>query len=59
MGHIARRGSLDMKTLREAIVYGNILGSFIVQEFSVDSLLKLTLDDVENRYKDYREIVSY
>ena len=48
-----------MKTLREAIVYGNIMGSFIVQGFSVDSLLGLTIEDIENRYQDYREIVSY
>ena len=59
MGHIARRDSLDMKTLKEAIVYGNIMGSFIVQDFSIGSLMGLTLEDVERRYKDYREIISY
>ena len=59
MGHIARTGRLDMKTLREAIVYGNIMGSFIVQGFSVDSLLGLTIEDIENRYQEYREIMSY
>jgi sugar/nucleoside kinase (ribokinase family) len=59
MGHIARRDSLDMKTLREAIVYGNIMGSFIVQDFSIGSLMGLTLEEVERRYKDYREIISY
>ena len=59
MGHIARKGRCDEKTFREAIIYGNIMGSFCVEKFSVDRLLDITIEDIEDRYRDYKNIVSF
>ena len=59
MGHISRKGKRDEKTFREAIIYGNVMGSFCVEDFSVDRLLSITIEDIENRYKDYKKIVSF
>jgi len=59
MGHIARQGKCDEKTFREAIIYGNVMGSFCVEKFSVDRLLDITIEDIENRYNDYKKIVSF
>jgi len=59
MGHIARQGRCDEKTFREAVIYGNVMGSFCVEKFSVDRLLDITIEDIENRYNDYKKIVSF
>ena len=59
MGHIARRGDLSMQTFKEAVVYGNIMGSYVVERFSVERLLSLTIDDIEARYNAYREMVQF
>lgn len=59
MGHIARRGSLDDSVMREAVVYGNVMGAFAVEEFSVNRFLGLTIDDIENRYNRYKTMVAF
>jgi sugar/nucleoside kinase (ribokinase family) len=59
MGHIARRGDLSRQTFREAVIYGNIMGSYVVERFSVERLLSLTIDDIEGRYNAYREMVRF
>ena len=59
MGHIARRGTCDEKTFREAIIYGHVMGSFCVEKFSVDRLLEIKFEDIENRYNNYKKIVSF
>jgi sugar/nucleoside kinase (ribokinase family) len=59
MGHIARRGDLSMQTFKEAVIYGNIMGSYVVEKFSVEKLLVLTIDDIEKRYEEYREMVQF
>ena len=59
MGHLARKGSLDDATMREAVVYGNVMGSFAVEEFSIERFLPLTLEDIEDRYNLYKAMVSF
>ena len=59
MGHIARRNDRSYATLREAVIYGNVLGSFSVEEFGVKRLLSLSLDDVEHRFEQYRRLVQF
>jgi sugar/nucleoside kinase (ribokinase family) len=59
MGHLARRGSLDEATMREAVVYGNVMGSFAVEEFSIERFLPLTIEDIENRYNLYKVMVAF
>jgi sugar/nucleoside kinase (ribokinase family) len=59
IGHLARRGSLDDATMREAVVYGNVMGSFAVEEFSIERFLPLTIEDIEKRYNRYKEMVTF
>lgn len=59
MGHLARNGDITEKTLRKAVVYGNVLGSFAVEAFGVDRFRSLTLEDIENRYRYYRNMITF
>ncbi len=59
LGHIARKGSADFRTMKEAVIYGNVMGSFAVEDFGVKRLLALTKDDVEERYQKYRNLVQF
>lgn len=59
LGHIARKGRLDFRTLKEAVIYGNVMGSFAVEDFGVKRLLALTQNDVEERYEKYRNLVQF
>ncbi len=59
LGHIARKGNADFRTMKEAVIYGNVMGSFAVEDFGVKRLLALTKNDVEERYQKYRNLVQF
>ncbi len=53
MGELARSGGNSPAALRRAIVYGSVMGSFVVEDFGPRRLLQLTRDDVERRYQQF------
>ena len=59
MGHLARSGSLNEPAMREAVVYGNVMGSFAVEEFSINRFIPLTIKEIERRYNFYKSMVSF
>ncbi|MFL6321306.1 MAG: PfkB family carbohydrate kinase [Nitrososphaeraceae archaeon] len=59
MGHIAKQNSLSVNTMKEAVIYGNVMGAFAVEGFGVKKLLEITKEDVQNRYETYRNIVKF
>ncbi|MGB0028214.1 MAG: sugar kinase, partial [Nitrososphaeraceae archaeon] len=57
LGYIAERNMMDIDTMKEAVVYGNVMGSFAVEDFGVKKLLSITREDIELRYKKYLDFV--
>ena len=53
MGELARSGDTSPASLRRAIVYGSVMGSFVVEDFGPRRLLQLTPDEVEHRYRQF------
>lgn len=59
MGYMAKNNcDVSWAHLKNAAVYGTLLASFTVQDFSVNALRQLTLAQVEDRLKQYRQVVS-
>jgi sugar/nucleoside kinase (ribokinase family) len=59
MGHLCRSGGSDPRVLREAVVYGTVMASFVVESFGVEGLLHLTDDKIEERYNEFKQLVSF
>lgn len=59
MGYLARTGDLSVAGLRRAVVHGTVVASFTVQDFSIDRLRHLTMDDIEARYHAFRCITYF
>jgi len=59
MGHLAQCGRSDDGDLRRAVIYGSVLGSFAVEKFSVERFKELTLDEVEDRVRAFREMTLF
>lgn len=59
LGHISRTGKHDLNTIKEAIVYGNVMGSFAVEGAGINKFLAINLEDIEKRYQKYRNIVKF
>jgi len=59
MGHIARKGTVTTNVLKEAAIYGNVMGAFTVEQFGVKKLLEINIDQVKERYEKYRSLVNF
>ncbi len=49
-------GHYAVDDIKRAVVHGNIVGSFVCADFSIDRLRTLTMDDIVKRYN---ELVTY
>jgi sugar/nucleoside kinase (ribokinase family) len=58
IGYLARVGRTDDGTLRTAAIYGNVMGSFAVEQFSVNRLTALTWEEIEERYREFIEFTD-
>jgi len=59
VGYLARAGSLAPDDLRRAMVYGSVMGSYAVEEFSVRRLIDLSQADIQRRLVQFREITAF
>jgi sugar/nucleoside kinase (ribokinase family) len=57
MGYLARAGAVDDAALRRAIVYGSVLASFAVEDFSLNRLARLDDKEIEARYRTFQEMM--
>jgi sugar/nucleoside kinase (ribokinase family) len=56
MGALAASGKTDKEAIRQAMVYGSIVASFGVEEFSLDRLKQLDRDEIEIRLAEFKEM---
>ncbi|MBI2468170.1 MAG: sugar kinase [Candidatus Rokubacteria bacterium] len=59
MGALARAGTVDDGALRRAIVYGSVMASFTVEDFSLNRLLRLREAEIEDRYRVFEEMTRF
>ncbi len=55
-GHLLRMGAFDAPAMRQAIVVGSALASFVVEAFGTDSLAAVTPADIEERLDLFRRL---
>ena len=46
--------SVHFTDLRKAIIYGSVLASFAVEDFSLERLRKLSMDEIKERYEMFK-----
>ena len=59
MGYIAKINSIDLQTIKSAVVYGGIVASYTVEEFSVNRLKNLNMAEIEERLALFRSMTSF
>jgi sugar/nucleoside kinase (ribokinase family) len=59
IGYLARTGDLSDRSLRRAVVHGSVMGSFVVEGFSITRLLEITRDDIDRRVADFHRLVTF
>ncbi len=59
MGYLAYAGDLSPSTIRTAMIMGSVMGSFAVEQFSVDGLRGLTPERIAQRFDELAELVRF
>lgn len=59
LGYLAASGDLSTEGLRRATIYGSALGSFCCEAYSVDRLVDLSRDEIEERFETFRELTRF
>lgn len=59
IGYMASKNSTKISTLREAAVFGNIMGSFAVEEYGIDRLSELRKSQIQERFSQYKKMVRF
>lgn len=59
MGYLADTGDLTEEGIRQAIVFGSVMASFNVEDFSLDRMKLLAYSEIEARYKSFKSLTSF
>jgi sugar/nucleoside kinase (ribokinase family) len=57
MGYVASRDDTDAATLRRAMVYGSVMASFTVEDFSLGRLTRLDKSEIDGRYAEFENLI--
>jgi sugar/nucleoside kinase (ribokinase family) len=59
MGYLASAGEMTEAVVTRAIVAGSVLASFAVEDLGLDRLLRLTPDDLRDRFAEFKRLTHF
>ena len=59
MGYLASAGKQDVNSLRRAMVYGSVMGSFTCERFGPDRLRTLTRREIDARARHFSKLTQF
>lgn len=60
LGYLDKIGSFDdQNEIRRAAVYGSVLASFVIEQFGIERFKTLTEKDIQDRFEQFRGLVSF
>jgi sugar/nucleoside kinase (ribokinase family) len=59
MGYLANTGDLSEEGIRQAIVFGSVMASFNVEDFSLNRMKRLEYHEIEARYSSFKSLTSF
>ncbi len=59
MGYLASCRTLNDASFRRAVIYGSVVASFNVEDFSLRRLTRLRRSEIENRFKSFHRLMQF
>lgn len=59
MGYLSRTRDTDFQNLKRAMIYGSVMASFIVEDFSCDRLKTLHKNEIADRYLEFCSLTHF
>ena len=59
MGYLASKNKTDLSAIKKAVIYGNVMGSFAVEGYGPEVLLRIKKSDVKKRVMLYEKMARF
>ncbi|HSV33509.1 MAG TPA: PfkB family carbohydrate kinase [Pyrinomonadaceae bacterium] len=59
MGYLASQETLDEPALRRAMIFGSVMASFNVEEFGTERVQRLTHDEINQRFREFKRFTHF
>ncbi len=59
MGYLANTGDFSEEGFRQAIIFGSVMASFNVEDFSLNRLKRLEYREIEERYRSFKTMTHF
>lgn len=59
MGYLANVGEATSETVKQAIIMGTVMASFNVEDFSINRIKRLTMEEIRERYSAFKECMRF
>jgi len=59
LGHIASQNSTSDEVLRQAVVFGNVMGSFCVEDWGTRRIQGISREQITDRYREFKRLTHF
>ena len=59
MGYLASKNKTDLTSIKKSVNYGNVMGSFAVEGYGPEVLLRIKKSDIKKRITQYEKMVRF
>jgi len=59
MGYLTSKKKTDLASIKKSVVFGNVMGSFTVEGYGIEGLLRVKKSDIKKRMSQYKKMVSF
>ena len=59
IAYLSLQQNRDSKAMKNAMIHGNIMGSFTIEDYGVQRLVSVTPQDIKQRHQEYKEIFTF
>jgi len=59
MGYLATQVTFSPATIKRALAFGTVVASFAIEDFSLGGLQRITRDDIDQRWNEFKAAMSF
>ena len=59
MGYLSSQQTSTMAAMRRAMIFGSVMASFNVEEFGTQRVQKLTHDEINERFREFKQMTHF
>ena len=59
MGYLTSKKKTDLASIKKSVAFGNVLGSFAVEGYGIEGLLRIKKSDIKKRMSRYEKMICF